>query len=91
MVMAPIPSEPTDALKRAVEILGGQSAMARLLGLAQTSVWAWVRKGKLLPPEHVLAVEEATGISRHDLRPDIYPREHGSAGAGDDRIEGVRP
>ena len=90
MIMVPPSSEPADALKRAVEILGGQSAMARLLGLAQTSVWAWLRKGKLLPPEHVLAVEEATGISRHDLRPDIYPRE-ASAAAGDDRIEGVRP
>lgn len=30
---------------------------------------------KPLPPIHVLAVEAATGISRHDLRPDIYPRD----------------
>jgi hypothetical protein len=28
---------------------------------------------KSLPAEHVLAVEAATGISRHELRPDIYP------------------
>lgn len=65
---------PTEALKRAVELLGGQSAIARLLGVTQPSVWAWLNRGKELPAEHVLAVEAATGVSRHDLRPDIYPR-----------------
>lgn len=81
---------PDEALKRAVEVLGGQTAMARLLGLAQTSVWAWIRKGKPLPAEHVLTVEEATGISRHDLRPDIYPRE-AFAPRGGEAVEGIRP
>jgi DNA-binding transcriptional regulator YdaS (Cro superfamily) len=49
--------------------------MARLLGIAQPSVWYWLHKAKPLPAEHVLTVEAATGISRHDLRPDIYPRD----------------
>lgn len=66
---------PVDALKRAVAILGGQSKTARFLDLSQTSIWKWVSKGKVLPAEYVLKVEAATGISRHDLRPDIYPRE----------------
>ncbi len=61
--------------------------MGRLLGLAQPSIWAWVDKKKPLPAEHVLAVEAATGISRHDLRPDLYPR---GGNAGDHRLEGVR-
>lgn len=26
-----------------------------------------------LPAEYVIAVEEKTGVSRHRLRPDIYP------------------
>jgi DNA-binding transcriptional regulator YdaS (Cro superfamily) len=38
-----------------------------------------VNKGRRLPAEHVLAVEAATGVSRHDLRPDIYPREDAPA------------
>lgn len=80
---------PNEALKRAVAVLGGQTAMARLLGISQPSVWYWVDKGRALPPEHVLAVEEATGISRHDLRPDIYPRDGGPAGG--QQLEGVRP
>jgi DNA-binding transcriptional regulator YdaS (Cro superfamily) len=63
------------ALISAIEKVGGQSAMGRLVGFSQAAVWKWVRQGKALPAEHVLKVEAATGISRHDLRPDLYPRE----------------
>ena len=66
---------PVDALKRAVASIGGQSKTARLLGLSQTSIWKWVSRGKVLPAEYVLKVEAATGISKHELRPDIYPLE----------------
>ena len=68
-----IDPSPVGALRRAVAIIGGQSKTARLLDLSQTSIWKWVSKGKVLPAEHVLTIEAATGISRHDLRPDIYP------------------
>lgn len=34
-----------------------------------------MQSAKRLPAEHVLAVEAMTGVSRHNLRPDIYPRE----------------
>lgn len=61
------------ALKRAVAKLGSQGAMARLCGVKQPSVWGWLHKMGQLPAEHVLKVEAATGISRHALRPDIYP------------------
>ena len=49
--------------------------MARLCGVKQPSVWRWLRIMHVLPSEHVLKVEAATGVSRHDLRPDIYPRD----------------
>ena len=62
-------------LQRAVELAGGQSAFARLHGVSQPTVWAWLNKGSPLPAEYVLATERETGISRHDLRPDLYPRE----------------
>lgn len=63
------------ALKAAVDHMGGQSATARLLKVSQAAVWKWLDEGKMLPAEHVLTIEAATQISRHDLRPDIYPRE----------------
>lgn len=67
------------ALERAVKQIGGQSAFARLHGVSQPTVWAWLKQGKSLPAEFVLATERETGISRHDLRPDLYPREESAA------------
>jgi len=64
------------ALREAVERAGGQRAFARLVGLSQQAVSKWLKKGKALPPEFVLKIEGATGVSRHDLRSDIYPREN---------------
>ena len=62
-------------LQRAVEILGGQSALARACGVTQGHVWYWLRKGKQVPAEHVLDIERATSgeVTRYELRPDIYP------------------
>jgi len=66
---------PFEALQAAVNKAGSQSELARLVGISSTAVWKWVQSSKRVPPEFVLAVEEATGISRHDLRPDIYPAD----------------
>lgn len=67
--------QPEEAFRQAVDAVGGQSAMGRLLDVSQTSVWRWIHKNRALPAEHVLTVEEVTAIPRHVLRPDIYPRE----------------
>lgn len=66
------------AFHRAIDCAGGQSAFGRLIGRPQSTVWEWVDRRKPLPSEYVLKVEAATGISRHDLRPDIYPVEAGA-------------
>jgi DNA-binding transcriptional regulator YdaS (Cro superfamily) len=66
---------PFEALKAAVARAGSQSAFARLLGVGQPAVWKWLQSSKRLPPQHVLAAERETGVSRHLLRPDIYPPE----------------
>ena len=63
------------ALEEAITRAGSQTKLAKFCGRSQPAVWVWVRKKKRLPAEHVLSVEAATGVSRHDLRPDIYPRE----------------
>lgn len=60
------------ALREAIDKIGSQSAMARLLQVTQGSVSKWLSRGKPLPGEHVLAVEAATGVSKHRLRADIY-------------------
>jgi DNA-binding transcriptional regulator YdaS (Cro superfamily) len=60
------------ALKKAKTRIGGTTNLARALGgITPQAISQWRR----VPAERVLAVERATGISRSDLRPDLYPRE----------------
>jgi DNA-binding transcriptional regulator YdaS (Cro superfamily) len=66
-------SAPNRPLRAAIEILGSQSALAELVGVRQPAVSKWLAKGAPLPAEFVLRVESETGISRHELRPDVYP------------------
>jgi Uma2 family endonuclease len=71
-------------LRKAVEVAGGQTALARQIGKTQGHISKWLQRD-FIPPEAVLAIERATGISRHALRPDLYPslitefRTHDSA------------
>ncbi|WP_082448360.1 MULTISPECIES: transcriptional regulator [unclassified Sphingomonas] len=74
-----LPIQTESALERAIRAAGSQSALARLIGTRQSTVASWLVRKKALPPEHVLLVEAGTGISRHDLRPDIYPRDNAAA------------
>lgn len=85
------PPPPPDVLQRAIASLGSQAAMARLLGVAQPSVWKWLSARKPLPAQHVLRVEAATGISRHELRPDLYPIEEKAPADSVDCYMGARP
>lgn len=55
-------------LEHAIGAVGGVSELARRLGISQPSVSNWQR----VPAERVLAVEDATGIGRAVLRPDLY-------------------
>lgn len=71
-------------LQQAIDAAGGVSSLARALGLSQPTVSAWRR----VPSERVLAVEEATGIARGTLRPDLYPNETGDPQI--DEIEAAR-
>lgn len=68
-------NDPIAAFAAAVEAAGGQSAFERLTGMSQQRISYRLGKGMPLPGEFVLKAEARTGISRHDLRPDIYPRE----------------
>lgn len=62
------------AIHEAVQAAGSQAELARRLGVRQQSVQEWVRRERI-PAERVLSVESATGIPRHRLRPDLYPRD----------------
>jgi hypothetical protein len=55
-------------LNRAIDAAGGIAQLARKIGIAQPSVSNWSK----VPAERVIAVEAATGVSRKQLRPDLY-------------------
>ena len=67
-------------LERAIKIVGGQAALARKLGLHQTTVWEWVNQGGRdrqsgePPPHFVVAISQATGglVDPHEIRPDVF-------------------
>ena len=65
----------TSALRRAIKEAGSQAILGGLVGVTQTAVSNWLHRSKRVPAEYVLAIEASTGVSRHDLRPDLYPRE----------------
>lgn len=64
-----------EALKRAVKNAGGQASFARLIGVTAQAVSQWNE----VPPLRVLAVEKVSGVSRTELRPDLYPLEEARA------------
>lgn len=61
----------TSAIEKAIEVAGGLSALASKLGIKPPSVYEWKARGRV-PAERVLDVESATGVTRYELRPDIF-------------------
>lgn len=59
------------ALDRAVQSAGSQQALAQLLGIKPPSVSGWYDRCRV-PAERCIAIELATGVSRHQLRPDVF-------------------
>lgn len=60
------------AISKAVEKAGSQAALAKLLGISSQAVHKMLSADRV-PAERVLKIEEVTGVSRHELRPDLYP------------------
>lgn len=58
-----------DALELAKTKAGGPSGLAgKLNGITSQAISQWKR----VPAGRVLEVEAVTGISRHELRPDVF-------------------
>lgn len=59
-------------LEKAIAIAGSQTALARDIGTKQQNVWTWLRRNNKVPAEFVPAIERVTGVSKAELRPDIW-------------------
>lgn len=64
-------------LEKAIKIVGSQYRMAKILGKRQSVIWYWLKCGHV-SASAAIPIEEATGgqVTRHELRPDIYPEEN---------------
>ncbi len=72
-------------LQKAIDAAGSQQRLAEFLGIRSASISEWKVRGRV-PAERVLAVEECTGVSRHELRPDVF-----GPGAAALRLEQPQP
>ena len=64
----------TKALKKAILEVGGQRALAAMLGKKQGQIGNWLHRDKKVPAEVCADIEAATGgkVTRRDLRPDVF-------------------
>lgn len=68
---------PKDYFLKAVDQVGGQTEMARRLGVIQPRVWNWINRDKKVPAEYVMKIVsiDEVSIKAHQLRPDVFPAE----------------
>lgn len=61
-----------EALLKAVEVVGGVSRMAEMVGVSPSAPSMWKSRGKV-PAQHCPAIERATNgaVRCEDLRPDV--------------------
>ena len=60
-----------NAMAHACASVGGEAALARAIGRPEETVSEWVNGQSLVDPELVVEIERITGVSRHELRPDL--------------------
>jgi DNA-binding transcriptional regulator YdaS (Cro superfamily) len=51
--------------------MGGQAALARTIGRPEQTVSGWANGISLVDPELLVEIERITGVSCHELRPDL--------------------
>lgn len=58
-------------IDKAIKVAGSAAALARLMGVTKMAVGHWRRSG--VPSERVRKIAQFTGVTPHELRPDLYP------------------
>lgn len=64
-------------LKKAIKIVGSQSALAKACNVKPAYIWNWLNRDKKVPAEFAIPVARAVNfrVTPHELRPDIYPNQ----------------
>ena len=73
-------------LAAAIAAAGSLTSLARKIRVTIQAVSQWDE----VPPERCLDVERETGVSRYELRPDVYGRAPEGSGGGSRRASAAR-
>jgi DNA-binding transcriptional regulator YdaS (Cro superfamily) len=69
----PETTETPCALALAIAAAGSQVALSRAIGVSQQRVSWWLnRSSGRVPAQFCQAIEDATGVSKNHLRPDVF-------------------
>ncbi|MFP2467696.1 transcriptional regulator [Pseudescherichia vulneris] len=61
-------------LDKAIHTAGSAQKLGVLLGVSKMAICLWRKKNNgMVPSSRVLPVFKATGVTPHELRPDLYP------------------
>lgn len=60
------------ALDRASEAIGTACILASKLGVSKSAISKWKSRNRI-PSRRVLPIFKLTGVTPHELRPDLYP------------------
>lgn len=58
-------------IESAIRKSGSASALGSAIGVSKMAVSLWRKNG--VPADRVLSIFNATGVTPHELRPDLYP------------------
>lgn len=63
-----------NALEKAIEIAGTQTALAEMIGAKQQHVSYWLTRGKEVPPKYAIRIERLTGgkVTKEMLSPETF-------------------
>ncbi|MEL3520646.1 YdaS family helix-turn-helix protein [Escherichia coli] len=63
-----------NGLTKAIKSAGTATNLATMLGIKPMSVSRWKNRYQgMVPAARVLQIYAATGVTPHELRPDLYP------------------
>ncbi|MBT9334845.1 helix-turn-helix domain-containing protein [Klebsiella sp. O852] len=63
-----------NGLTKAIKSAGTATRLANMLGIKPMSVSRWKNRYQgVVPADRVLPIFTATGVTPHELRPDLYP------------------
>ncbi|WP_035942207.1 transcriptional regulator [Kosakonia radicincitans] len=61
------------ALDHAIRTAGSANRLATAIGVSGMAISQWKKNNGVVPASRVLKVFSVTGVTPHELRPDLYP------------------